>query len=277
MIPFRQSCSRRRKEADSLRFRLRLLLLVSCLAVSALGQKQSESSVKTLDPIEGDREAKKLLLEILAQRPDQTFTNGLLKIRDREGNERKVPVRFQTTLTPTNWAATYDVAGFNSRDEKKSAITKAIITHNGSAPNEYLVFESGSTRTGPKKLPPEDTMRPFADSDFWLADLGLDFLHWPKQRVVKKEMYSSRYCAVLDSINPNPPRGAYARVRSWITAEPPHAPARAEAYDSSGKRIKVFDVKSIERVNGQFQVDAVEMRNLQTGSRTIMEFDLGSD
>ena len=204
----------------------------------------------------------------------RVFRLGLREGRD--GAERKVPVRLQITTTATNWTATYD-ASPSSKTSATDGIIKAIITHNTSSPNQYFIFESGSTKIGPKKISAEETMLPFADSDFWLADLGLEFLQWPKQRVAKKEMYSSRYCAVLDSINPTPAKGGYARVRSWITTEAPHGPVRAEAYDSSGKRMKVFDVKSIEKVGGHFQVDSVEMRNLQTGSRTVMEFDLGGE
>src|SRR5262249_45031920 len=141
-------------------------------------------------------------------------------------------------------------------------------------PNRYLVLDSANSAV--KTIPPEQTNIPFAASDFCLADLGLEFLHWPTQRVTKKEMYSSRFCAVLESTNPHPGKDGYARVRSWITTEPPPAPVRAEAYDAAGKRMKVFDVKGVERVNGHFQVDSVEMRNIQTGSRTVMEFDFGA-
>ena len=244
---------------------------------SSFAQKQVESSVKTLSPTEGDREARELVPQILAQRPEQTFTNAVLRIRNRDGVERRVAVRFQTAITPTNWSSTYESSPSHSPEDKKPFVRKLTITHAPSAPNRYLIWESSNTNATPKTISPSDTSLPFATSDFSVADLGLEFLHWPKQRVAKKEMYSSRYCAVLDSINPSPAKGACARIRSWITTEPPLAPVRAEAYDAAGKRIKVFDVKGVEKVKGHFKVDSVEMRDLQTGSRTIMEFDLGGE
>jgi hypothetical protein len=250
--------------------KISLFLLLGAFSVSTFAQKPTDSSVKTLSPAEGDREAKDLIAQILSQRPEQTFTNALLKIRSRDGDERKVLVRFQTMVTPTNWSATYETS--LSPQERRLAINKLTIIHSPSARNQYLVSDPASS--GSKTIPSGQTDLSFAGSDFAVADLGLEFLHWPKQRVTKKEMYSSRYCAVLESTNPNPTKAGYARVRSWITTEPPLAPVRAEAYDSSGKRVKVFDVKGVERVNGHFQVDSVEMRNLQTGSRTVMEFDL---
>jgi hypothetical protein len=245
-------------------------LVLDGFALTSFAQKGTDSSVKTLSPAEGDREAKQLIAQILSQQPEQTFTNALLKVRGREGDERKVLVRFQTTITPTNWSATYETP--SSVQERKTGINKLTIIHSPAGPNQYLV--SGSANSGVKTVLPEQTDLAFAGSDFSVADLGLEFLHWPSQRITKKEMYSSRYCAVLESTRPKPGKDGYARVRSWITTEPPLAPVRAEAYDPSGKRIKVFDVKGVERVNGHFQVDSVEMRNLQTGSRTVMEFDL---
>jgi len=244
------------------------IALILAVAASAFSQKQTESGVKTYDAAEGSREAYKLLAEVFAERPEQTFTNALLRIRERDSDERKVLVRFQTSVGPSSWSATYAV----DPAAVKSGVTKAVITHNGRKDNDYKITDaSGVTKT----ISPDETYIPFANSGFSVADLGLEFLHWPEQRITKKEMYSSRYCAILESTNPRPAKGAYAKVRAWVTVEPPLAPIRAEAYDANGKRIKVFEVKGIERVNGHFQVDSVEMRNLQTGSRTIMEFDLG--
>jgi hypothetical protein len=248
-----------------------LILFVGAFYCATFAQKATESPVKTLSPAEGDREAKELIAQILSQQPEQTFTNALLKIRGRESDERKVQVRFQTVVTPTNWFATYEAEGSPAQGVRP-AINKLTIIHSPSGRNQYQVSAPGNS--GIKTIPPEQTAVSFANSDFSVADLGLEFLHWPNQKVIKKEMYNSRYCAVLESTNPNASKDGYARVRSWITTEPPLAPVRAEAYNAAGKRIKVFDVKGVEKVNGHFQVDSVEMRNLQTGSRTVMEFDL---
>src|SRR4051812_31225566 len=83
------------------------VFLILLLAAPLFAQKQTESSIKTLDPSQGSREAQNLLSEVFAERPEQTFSNALLRIRDRDGAERKVRVRFATRLTPTNWSATY--------------------------------------------------------------------------------------------------------------------------------------------------------------------------
>jgi Outer membrane lipoprotein-sorting protein len=114
---------------------------------------------------------------------------------------------------------------------------------------------------------------PFANSDFWVADLGLEFFHWPEQKILKHELRRSRACTVLESTNPNPSPNGYSRVVSWIDNETLGI-VHAEAYDAKGKLLKVFDPKSFKKVNGQWELQDMEIRNVQTGSRTRLEFDL---
>ncbi len=120
-------------------------------------------------------------------------------------------------------------------------------------------------------------MAPFAGSDFWIGDLGLEFLHWPAQRLLKKEMRHSKSCDVLESINPAPVPGGYARVVSWIMIESPHGIVHADAYDAQGKLLKQFDPKDLEKVNGEYRVDEMQMRNRQTGSRTVIKLNFGQE
>ena len=120
-------------------------------------------------------------------------------------------------------------------------------------------------------------MVPFAGSDFWVADLGLEFLHWPHQRVLKNEMRHSKSCKVLESVNPQPVPGGYARVVSWIMIESPHGIVHADAYDARGESLKRFDPKSLEKVQGEYQLEEMEMRNRKTGSQTVIKFNLTNE
>ena len=65
-------------------------------------------------------------------------------------------------------------------------------------------------------------------------------------------------------------------IRAWCHGLTARAAAsfEAEAYDAKGKLLKEFDVKSLKKVNGQWQVEEMEICNVQTGSRTRLEFDL---
>jgi len=117
---------------------------------------------------------------------------------------------------------------------------------------------------------------PFAGSEFWLSDLGLEFLHWPQQRVLRHEMRKGRSCRVLESLNPSPNPTNYARVLSWVDIE--HLGLlRAEAYDRDSRLLKEFSIGSFKKVEGRWQLKSMEIRNEKTDARTRLEFDLELD
>ena len=119
-------------------------------------------------------------------------------------------------------------------------------------------------------------MIPFAGSDFWLADLGLEFFHWPQQKILPKtiNLKRGRAYTLLESTNPNPSTNGYSHVLSWIDQETGGI-LQAEAYDAQGKLLKEFEPGSFQKdVNGQRQLQEMDIRNVQTGSRTRLEFDL---
>ena len=228
-----------------------------------------------LSPAEGEREARKLLDNLLAQKPDQNGTNtGTLKIRDVERHERAVPVRFEVVLGSGRWLNTYQaLPGDGTAGQLLS------ITHRDGTPNEYLLTSTGGTNgaaDASRKLAGNELMVPFAGSDFWAVDLGLEFLYWPQQRVLKKQMRKNLFCDVLQSTNPSPAPGAYSRVLSWIAVNRPDeiVVVHAEAYDAQGKLLKEFDPKKVQKINGVWQLEEMEIRNRQTGSRTRIEFNL---
>jgi hypothetical protein len=254
---------------------LRLLLpLLLASASVCLGQRNAEPRPAPLDPVQAVQEARDLVAEMLAQTPDRNSTNtGRVKIRDAEGKEREIPVRFEVTLTPTNWTSAYETLP----SAGAAGGVRLNVIHSGEQPNRYELFDpaaAGISNAAPRRLMPEQIMVPFAGSDFWIADLGLEFLHWPKQRLLKKEMRHSKSCKVLESINPAPVPGGYARVESWITIESPHGIVHADAYDQSGEVLKRFDPANVEKIQGEYQLEEIEMRNRKTGSHTWIKFKL---
>jgi len=229
-----------------------------------------------LDPVEAEREARVLVAELLAQKPDENITNlGRLIIQQNRTSLSEIPLRLETITTATNWLSVYETVPVPVAKPTKAE--RLVVVHTHGRPNQYLLSEPGSPGTVPRILAGNQSMTPFAGSDFWVADLGFEFLFWPKQTLLRKEMKNNKFCNVLESVNPNPASQGYARVVSWITADKPHGPAHAEAYDASGKKLKAFDPKTIEKVEGVYQVHSVEMRNLRARSRTVMEFNSDTD
>jgi hypothetical protein len=210
-----------------------------------------------------------LTQKILSQWPAANSTNsGMLQIRDGKGSRTNFPVEFTITTSPTNWKSCY--ASYNSLDTN-SWDTCLVVNHDGDSTNSYVYLKYIGL-TSFIGLPTTETSS-FANSDFWLHDLGLEFFHWPTQKVLKKEIHRSCACTVLESTNPNPTTNGYSRVVSWIDTDSLGV-VEAYAYDFKGKKLKNFYPKDIKKVNGQWQVQTLVMENLQTGSKSRIEFDL---
>ena len=241
----------------------------------ALGATAQTTNTLSDAEIQGQQLAQKLL----GQQPTENFTNaGVLQIRDSQGKRSEIPVRCEVVVTETNWQSTYDTRRINT-NENHAAWTALFVTHSANASNRYQFYkvflEAEEFAPITTNLSGERTMIPFAGSDFWIADLGLEFLHWPGQKILRGDTARGRLCKILESTNPNPSTNGYSRVLCWIDNEALGI-VEAKAYDANGKLLKEFYPKDIKKVDGQWQVGSMEIDNVQTGSRTRLEFDLQS-
>lgn len=217
-------------------------------------------------------QGRELAAEILSATPVTNFIQtGDLRIRNSKGMTN-IPITFHTELAPEEWYVLY-----TATLGKAGAVEDLKIVHQDGRPNQYLFSEdTGRAADGLESfshLSQAQIMSSFAGSDFSAADLGLEFFHWPDQRIIGQETRRMRDCKVLESINPNPVQGSYSRVVTWIDKQTLGI-IHAEAYDANGKLLKIFDPKSLKKVNGQWELQDVEIRNVQTHSRTWIRFNL---
>ena len=224
----------------------------------------------TNDLSDAEIQGRNLARQLLEQRPGESLTNtGVLEIRDEKGNRTNYPVKFTVIVETTNWSSIYDSTQKPNPDQP-IFVCILSITHFEREPNNYITFVDHGLGAS---ISNSETMFPFCHSDFWLADLGLEFFHWPDQKILKMENSRGRICKVLESTNPNPSTNGYSRVDSWIDEETLGI-VQAYAYDAQGKKLKEFYPKDFKKVDGQWQVGMMEMDNVQTGSRSRIEFDL---
>lgn len=212
---------------------------------------------------QAESEGRALAQQLLALKPEAGFTNiGKLVIRGPKKQRREVDYKCRVVVTATNWTSYY------SASQGTNTLLGFFVEHRDGAANRY--FDDQTNLLNATQI-----TAPFAGSDFSLADLGLDFFHWPNHRVVKWEMKRSFGCKVLESRNPEPSAGAYSRVVSWIHTETGGL-IQAEAYDAHGKLLKEFRPTETEKVNGRHELKEMEIENVQAGTRTTLVFDLGS-
>jgi hypothetical protein len=256
------------------------LVFVALLLVPFGAKSQSANELSSAQ-IQGQQLAR----EILSQRPaENTDTRGIMQIRDQGGHRSEVPIASRimvtislanTNLTLPDWYTCYQATLTNQTEY-------LWVAHTASQTNVYTYSTNANSAvpvigrlfgTDKYQIFGPALISPFGGSDFWIADLGLEFFHWPDQKIIQHETRRTRACAVLESTNPHPSPGGYSRVDTWIDDESMGI-VHAEAFDAKGKLLKIFDPKKIKKVNGQWELEDMEIRNVQTGSRTTIKFDL---
>ena len=250
-----------------------LAALVLFFAVGAPAQTNTLSDAE----IQGH----KLAQQLCDAKPETNFTQtGFLKLQSKGGNTVKIQVSIEVIASPTVWhpanTTIYRAKLANGLTEElkiQRGVNPTVnyFHHIGSPDLDFIAWEQNFSFPGVGT-------ESFAHSDFWLCDLGLEFFHWPAQKVLPKtpkmpSLKLGREYTLLESTNPNPPTNGYSRVLSWIDKESGGL-LQAEAYDAKGEKLKEFWPKSASKVNGQWQVEEIQIRNVQTDSRTRLVFDL---
>jgi hypothetical protein len=243
-----------------LRIQPGLVAISCCLALLASGFGPALSDEPAATPAES--EGRELARQLRQQKPAESSTNkAVLKLRNAQGRRRTVPLSLIGEVGEDQWKVTYKAVIQDTEEILR-------ISHKDDQPPRYEFAKVSKTDGADAKfipVEPSDLGKPFAGTDFWMGDLGLEFLSWPAQRILRSEPHSGVMCRVLESRNPKPE--GYARVVSWIELR--HmALLGAEAYDSQGLVIKKFTISSVSRDG----VREMKMRDVRADTVTELEY-----
>ncbi len=244
-------------------------LLALCLSVvfsaCAADPKPGPNVTPILNP---DKQGAELAARLRSVVPAEPSVSGKLEITTRDDRTTVIPIVSRVLSSSTNVQVIY--LAEPTPGQPAEALT---ITHTTNAANRYTLAVATNLFASP--LDSRQLIRPFAGSDFTVFDLGLEFLHWPQQRVLLHEMSRSRSCWVLESVTPSPVPGGYTRVVSWVDVEY-EGILQADAFEKVGDRepFKKFKVGALRKVGGERKIESLKMRNVRTGSETELKFDL---
>jgi len=218
-------------------------------------------------------EGARIAAELRSLHPEaNTNWTGVLRRRLPRQPTIEVPLSCFIFVETNRWLSEY-----NSMATTNGPAEKLVVIRYFDGRTEYhhwITAPGAHLQAQPERLEGSSANIPFAGSDFLLSDLGMEFIRWPVQRLLPGEMRRGQPCYVLESINPQPEQGGYARVRSWIEKEYLGL-LMAEAYDASGKMVKEFTAGSLAKdANGNYQLKDMEMRSLREKTRTELKFDV---
>lgn len=216
--------------------------------------------------LRAEEDGRLLAAEVRAMRPVESFTNqATLRIRDAGGGTRRLPLTIINRIGPeASWEVVYAAGGPQPQ-------TLTVIRTPDRPPEYRMTVGDDPATTEPVSA---EAVQPFAGSDFSLRELGLEFLHWPGQRLLPRNpppMKKGQPCKILESTDPSAP--GYTRVLSWVSIEH-NGLMLADAYDASGKIVKRFSIGSLKKVDGVWQLRDMEMIDEVRGTATKLEFEL---
>ncbi len=200
--------------------------------------------------------------------------------RDRRGRQINQLIQFRSNVNGNPNHCEFVVTNngefrHNTIDGRRQSeyYSRLTVINDGQSSRCYV--SNNSKQLGRLITLPQESMSSFALSDFWPADLGLEFFYWPRQKIlpnIRIKMRKGIACQVLESSRqPAVPFG-YSRVRSWISREH-FGLIYAEAYNADGRRVKTFEVSSLQKINGQWKVKELRIRNEITKSTTKIIID----
>jgi hypothetical protein len=255
------------------------MIRIFFLALAILGLSSAPTATAASESTDNsspsEKEGTELALEILSQVPSKNMVvPGFLNLRRADGTRARIPIRYATVVEGERWQETYEARG-----TLQAPAELLVILHQGTNSNQYFFSTNTASDTNIVHLSGDAAHIPFARSDYFLTDFGREFFHWPKQRIIKNAritMRSGRACRVLESTNPEPGKGEYLRVVSWVDSET-NALIYAEAYNQKNRVFKVFSLRGLKKVNGRWQPSELELRNDDADTVTRLELEFPPD
>lgn len=125
-----------------------------------------------------------------------------------------------------------------------------------------------------KAFPDGKLSEPIAGTDLTYEDLAFRFLYWPNPKLEGDERVSRNDCWKIRVNNPGR-KGAYAVIYVWIH-KASGAFMKIEGFDRSGKRLKRFEVREVQKVGDGYtlkDMDVSTMNGDRTASRSRLSFD----
>ena len=242
-------------------------LIQTILAISILAALPLQAWAQTADT-PGQRLANEMRQTQLLNY-DQI--SGALNTKGRRGQRSSLNLTLRTALNEDERQSV-----FQAVDPISGQITQLTILRSPNQKPQYFVSEAAKDlTTRGTELTNNQVMAPFVGSNFWIADLGLEFFYWPRQEILRDARIKMRKgisCYVLESRQDDQETSGYTRVRSWISRD--HGGLiYAEAYGADGKKIKTFEVSDVEKIDGEWKLKELRIRNEQARSTTNLVFN----
>lgn len=207
------------------------------------------------------------IMQAVYDRPQGKDMSGLLTMTliDSKGKER---VRSIKQILGTYGSVDKKLMVFQSpADVRGTSFMNWSYAEAGKSDDQWIYLPALKRV---KRISSEGRGDYFMGSDFTYDDLGDRHPSADTHTLTGSETIDGDPCWVVESV-PKNPTDLYSRTVTWVSKEK-SVGLKQDYYDKRGTLLKTLRVSSVEFVSGVWIIKKTEMRNVQKGTSTRMEF-----
>jgi len=199
---------------------------------------------------------------------DATFT-----LINRDGQER-VRKTFGTSKLEANGIDNMRMTRFLSPPDVKGTVS--LLIEHADKDDDIWIYLPALKKV--RRLVSSDKKTSFVGTDFSYGDvIGYKVNEW-SYKLLREETVDGQPCYVIESTPKNDTvksNSGYAKRIGWLRKDN-HFMVKGDFFDESGEPLKTLTFSNIQQVDakrGKWQAMKLEASNVQTGHRTIIQFD----
>jgi len=121
-----------------------------------------------------------------------------------------------------------------------------------------------------KRIDADSKSQSFMGSDFTYDDMGERDIDDYAYTFIREDVYEVQHVLVVEGVAADPEVASYGRVISWILDDI-WMPVKIEYFDVRGDLEKIQTNTRIEEIDGYWAITKMEMKNVHTNHKTIVE------
>jgi uncharacterized membrane protein YdfJ with MMPL/SSD domain/outer membrane lipoprotein-sorting protein len=208
----------------------------------------------------------------MVSRFNDTVSDSRFRLINESGQERVRDTFGRSKLLP-NGIDNMRMTRFTSPPDVKGTVS-LLVEHSGKDDDIWIYLPALKKV---RRLVSSNKKDSFVGTDFSYGDvIGHKVADW-KHSLLKEEAVDGQPCFVIESTPASPQilsDSGYSKRVEWIRKDN-FVSIKGEFYDENGQLLKVFsssDVRLLDPVKQRWQPLHLEIKNVQTGHRTIIEF-----
>jgi len=212
-----------------------------------------------------DPAAAALMAQVRQSMPDVPLEmDASLRVVDRTGRPLQT-VRAEALLTPREDGRTARYTLFDAFGSPVEEMTVDLAAEGAS-----FTYSKGNP---PEPAPTPDLFAPIGETGISWMELSFSFFWWPNPRIVGTEKVANRWdCEIIELDCPVEYRDAgdgWSSIRLWVA--PAYGAVVRGEVRRDGAPAKRFEVKSVKKLRKVYMIGDMEVRNLETGTRTRLK------